>query len=162
MQPVMDKNTAECWKYVLIKAILIRILLKNRHLTMNGQRVSVRIRPSLRMCSLWPLLRISFFLRTLMAKRHLMLLFNCTWERWKAIDYIIETWNLDLCQRVWAAVRSPLTRSTWPNSPTARVQLIWKSLKVADERRSGSLSGLDRTPEVSLYSAFFSIRANNM
>lgn len=34
------------------------------------------------------------------------------------------------------------TRSTWPNSPTARVQTIWKSLSLADERRSGSLSDL--------------------
>lgn len=34
------------------------------------------------------------------------------------------------------------TRSTWPNSPTARVQTIWKSFSLVDERRSGSLSDL--------------------
>lgn len=45
------------------------------------------------------------------------------------------------------------TRSTWPNSPTARVQTIWKSLRVVDERGSGSLSDLiTRKPEVSLKS----------
>ena len=134
----------------------------NTHLTMNAHLDSVRMRRSLRMCSLWLPLRTSFFLRTLMAKRHFMLLFNCTCHRQKSIDYIIKTWNLekaaaceDLRHCVWAAWRSILTRSTWPNSPTARVQIIWKSLKVEDERRSGSLSDLlTSKPEVNFYWVF--------
>lgn len=78
---------------------------------MNGQWLSIKMRLSLRMCSCWPLLRISFFLRTLMAKRHLMLLFSCTLQTWRSIDYIIETWNLkeaaaqgvcvNVCELLW-------------------------------------------------------------
>lgn len=115
---------------------------------MNGQRVSIRMRPSLRMCSRWPLARISRFLRTLMAKRGLAPLFNCTWRRWRSINCITETW--DLVGGSWkrrSVVTEGLqnkapTRSTWPNSPTARVQTIWKSFSLLDERRSGSLSDL--------------------
>lgn len=41
-------------------------------------------------------------------------------------------------------VISTLTRSTWPNSPTATEQIMWKSLKVEDERTAQSLSDLPR------------------
>lgn len=41
-------------------------------------------------------------------------------------------------------VISTLTRSTWPNSPTASEQITWKSLKVEDERTAQSLSDLPR------------------
>lgn len=108
------------------------------------------MRPSLRMCSRWPLVRISRFFRTLMAKRGLAPLFSCTWRRWRSIDCIIETWESGRGSRTWRAVvvgreelrDEALTRSTWRNSPTARVQTIWKSLSLVDERRSRSLSDL--------------------
>lgn len=45
---------------------------------------------------------------------------------------------------VWAPIRSTLTRSTWPNSPTPRVQTICKSLKVAGKRNAASSSDLLR------------------
>lgn len=51
------------------------------HLTINEQQVSIRMWLSLWMCSRWPLLTISFFLRTLMAKGHFVLLFSCTLQR---------------------------------------------------------------------------------
>lgn len=106
------------------------------------------MRPSLRTCSRWPLARIRRFLRTLIAKRGLAPLFSCTWRRWRSIDCITETWNLvaaatrgDLLWASSSVTRLP-TRSTWPNSPTAKVETIWKSFSLVDERRSGSLSDL--------------------
>lgn len=88
--------------------MLYCIPVRGWYLTMNGQWVSIRMRPSLRMCSRWPLARISRFLRTRMAKRGFAPLFSCTWRRWRSIDCITETWNAVDLLWVSSSVTRPL------------------------------------------------------
>lgn len=91
-------------RWLDVEQMLYCIPVEGSYLTMNGQWVSIRMRPSLRMCSRWPLARSSRFLRTRIAKRGLAPLFSCTWRRWRSIDRITETWNLVAAAREWRSV----------------------------------------------------------